>query len=93
MPTGPTISLKRARRLAVRAHLLAGAAARGGGAQATLKIIQHLGYVQIDTISVVERAHHHVLWTRQPGYRPAYLDRLLARDGFGSVSEAVGADA
>ena len=35
-----------------------------------LEIIEHLGYVQIDTISVVQRAHHHVLWTRNQKYRP-----------------------
>lgn len=31
-------------------------------------ILSHCGYVQIDTISVVERAHHHVLWSRCNGY-------------------------
>lgn len=39
--------------------------------------IQHLGYIQIDTISVVERAHHHVLWNRVPHYRTRYIDRLV----------------
>lgn len=42
------------------------------------KAIAHLGYVQIDTISVVQRAHHHVLWSRVPNYQPAMLARLLA---------------
>lgn len=37
-----------------------------------------LGYVQIDTISVVERAHHHVLWSRDRAYRPPVLARLEA---------------
>ena len=49
----------------------------GRGKQATLRAIEHLGYVQIDTISVVERAHHHVLWTRVPNYQPKYLDQLV----------------
>ncbi|WP_020558475.1 winged helix-turn-helix domain-containing protein [Thiofilum flexile] len=44
----------------------------------TLNLIEHLGYVQIDTISVVERAHHHTLWSRNPGYAPEQLDTLLA---------------
>jgi len=44
------------------------------------KAIEHLGYVQIDTISVVARAHDHVLRTRVPNYAPAHLDRLQ-RDG------------
>ena len=41
-----------------------------------LRAIEQLGYVQIDTISVVERAHHHVLRSRVPNYRPAFLDQL-----------------
>lgn len=42
-----------------------------------LKIIEQIGYVQIDTISIVERAHHHVLWTRFPGYKKEMLDELI----------------
>jgi uncharacterized protein YcaQ len=49
----------------------------GRGAGGVLKCIRQLGYVQIDTISVVERAHNHVLWSRVPGYQPAYIDDLL----------------
>lgn len=48
-----------------------------GPALTPQKIIEHLGYVQIDTISVVERAHHHVFWTRNPKYRPEALDKLV----------------
>lgn len=43
-----------------------------------LEVVQQLGYIQIDTISVIERAHHHVLFTRQPQYKAADLDRLMA---------------
>ena len=49
----------------------------GRGKQATLRAIEHLGYIQIDTISVVERAHHHVLWSRVDNYQPGYLDQLV----------------
>ena len=31
--------------------------------------MEHLGYVQIDTIHVIERSHHHILYTRIPAYR------------------------
>lgn len=41
------------------------------------QIIEHLGYVQIDTISVVERAHHHVLWSRLPDYKQDHLNQLV----------------
>lgn len=51
----------------------------GTGLAATRRAVEHLGYVQIDTLSVVARAHHHVLWTRVRDYRPADLDTLLAQ--------------
>lgn len=38
--------------------------------------LRRIGHVQIDTISVVERAHHHVLWSRDRSYRPPVLDAL-----------------
>ena len=44
----------------------------------TLSAIEHLGYVQIDTISAVQRAHHHTLWNRNPRYQPVQLDQLIA---------------
>lgn len=49
----------------------------GRGKGATLRAIEQLGYIQIDTISVVERAHHHVLWSRVSNYRPVFLERLM----------------
>ena len=49
----------------------------GRGKRATLRAVEQLGYVQIDTISVVERAHHHVLWSRVPNYNPKFLDQLV----------------
>jgi uncharacterized protein YcaQ len=42
--------------------------------------VEHIGYVQIDTISVIERAHHHILWTRLPDYQPAQLSRAVSHD-------------
>ena len=47
------------------------------GKDGSLQALQHLGYVQIDTISVVERAHHHVLWSRVPEYDVAHLNQLV----------------
>ena len=52
----------------------------GDKKEGALKVIEHLGYVQIDTIAVVERAHHHTLWARVEDYKKAYLDELLERD-------------
>jgi uncharacterized protein YcaQ len=38
------------------------------------KTIEHLSYVQLDTISIVQRAHHHILRARIPTYNPSWLD-------------------
>ncbi|MEO8211392.1 MAG: crosslink repair DNA glycosylase YcaQ family protein [bacterium] len=44
------------------------------------KIIEQIGYVQIDTISIVERSHHHVLWSRMNSYQRSMLDELVEYD-------------
>lgn len=41
--------------------------------------IRHLGWVQIDTIHVIERAHHHILFSRVPGFQPNDLIELQAK--------------
>ncbi len=46
----------------------------------TAALIHSLGFVQLDTIQVVSRAHHHILWSRNQNYREPMLDHLLARD-------------
>src|ERR1700751_4708161 len=52
----------------------------GDGARATADAVAHLGYVQIDTINVIERSHHHILWTRIPDYRRADLRQAQSVD-------------
>jgi uncharacterized protein YcaQ len=82
--SGPsiTLSLAEARHIALRAQGLAEAPAPFGlGKPAVLRAIQHLGYVQVDTISVLQRAHHHVLWSRVPDYEPDMLHELQSPDG------------
>ncbi|MDD9855232.1 MAG: winged helix DNA-binding domain-containing protein [Gammaproteobacteria bacterium] len=76
------LSIAEARKLALLSQWPPGGGASSrassGAMDAALAAIRHLGYVQIDTISVVERAHHHTLWNRARGYRPAHLAQLLA---------------
>jgi uncharacterized protein YcaQ len=36
--------------------------------------------VQIDTINVIERSHHHILWSRIPAYARADLHHALSQD-------------
>ena len=64
------------RRLALSRQGLGARKAFGSGLAGSLQAIAHLGYVQIDTLAVVERAHHHVLWSRVPGYAPEHLNQL-----------------
>ncbi|QDY71076.1 winged helix-turn-helix domain-containing protein [Qingshengfaniella alkalisoli] len=45
-----------------------------------LSIIRGLGFVQLDAIQVVSRAHHHIVWSRNQHYREPVLDKLLAKD-------------
>ncbi|MGQ0827498.1 MAG: winged helix-turn-helix domain-containing protein [Bacteroidota bacterium] len=52
----------------------------GNGKRGVLSAIQHLGYLQIDTLSVVARAHHHILWSRLPDYNEKFLNELLEKD-------------
>ena len=75
-----TLSLEQARRLTLRAQLLDGRGRPPRGKEGVARTIEHLGYVQIDTISVVQRAHHHTLWNRRADYDPTMLHALQATD-------------
>jgi uncharacterized protein YcaQ len=50
------------------------------GKEGAARCVERLGYVQIDTIAVVQRAHHHTLWSRQPDYDPDMLHELQGSD-------------
>lgn len=81
--------LTRLRRLALAAQGLLHAQPFGRGLVGARKAVNHLGYVQIDTISVVERAHNHVLHSRVPGFQPEMTHKLLLnRDIFEYWSHA-----
>jgi uncharacterized protein YcaQ len=69
-----------ARRIWLRAQRLDTSAPFGAGPPATAAAVEHLGYVQIDTINVIERSHHHILWNRIPDYRRADLRQAQSID-------------
>jgi uncharacterized protein YcaQ len=69
-----------ARRIWLKAQRLDEPASFGAGAEATRAAIEHLGYVQIDTINVIERCHHHILFTRIPEYRREHLHHAQSVD-------------
>ncbi|MBL7202328.1 MAG: YcaQ family DNA glycosylase [Anaerolineae bacterium] len=72
------ISRSTARQLALARQGLDGGWGAAQGKEGVIQTVERLGYVQIDTISVVQRAHHHVLWSRCPDYQPQMLHELLA---------------
>jgi uncharacterized protein YcaQ len=69
-----------ARRIWLRAQRLDSSVPFGEGPQAVAAAVEHLGYVQIDTINVIERSHHHILWSRIPAYRRADLRQAQSVD-------------
>lgn len=71
------LTSEEARHRIISAQGLNRSMAFGLGPQATLTSVEHLSYVQIDTISVVERAHHHTLWSRVPNYNVDVLNGLV----------------
>jgi len=65
-----------ARNIILHAAGLSKRAQFGEGREAVYNVIDHLGFVQIDTNYVVERAHHHSIAARVPDYEPEWLGEL-----------------
>src|ERR1700674_5624992 len=74
----PRLSAPAARRLLLGAQGLLDAPGRATSAS-VYELVLRLGYVQIDSINVVERAHHLILAPRLRGYRSSLLAGLLER--------------
>ncbi len=79
VPTVSTVSAAAARRLLMGAQGLLDDPRGRVTADRLYGLIERMGFVQIDSINVVERAHHLTLASRLDGYRPSLLDRLLER--------------
>jgi uncharacterized protein len=69
-----------ARRIWLRCQRLDTPDPFGDGPAAVAAAVDHLGYVQIDTINVIERCHHHILFSRIPNYRRADLRQAQSLD-------------
>ncbi|MEX2518991.1 MAG: crosslink repair DNA glycosylase YcaQ family protein, partial [Paracoccaceae bacterium] len=70
----------RARRLFLHRHALADAPTGKQSDADLLALIERLGFVQLDSIRWVERAHHMILFARNQTYRPEALKRLIERE-------------
>lgn len=75
------LSRKQARRIMLGAQQLAGPPPKRPTKAKMLEAIRGLGALQIDTISVVARSHHIVLWSRLGNHSPEWLDELYSQDG------------
>jgi len=75
----PTISNAVARKLLLHLQGLSFAPHRKLCRQGLLDLVEHLGYIQLDSINTVERAHHLILFSRNQTYRRRDLTHLLER--------------
>jgi uncharacterized protein YcaQ len=78
--TLPLIPNAVARRLFLDRHALAEAPVGPATGVALSGLVGRIGFVQVDSITTVERAHHMILWSRRQGYRPPALKGLLEPD-------------
>ena len=74
------ISARQAQKIALQQQLLDRSEKFPPGKEGVARVIETLGYIQIDTIAVIQRAHHHTLWTRRPDYTPEMLHCLQVED-------------
>ena len=72
----PLIPNATARRLFLDRHALAEAPSGAAKGEALAALIGRIGFVQLDSIATVERAHNMILWSRRGTFRPEALDRL-----------------
>jgi uncharacterized protein YcaQ len=62
-----------ARRLFLERHALLEPPAGPAKGAALAGLIDRLGFVQVDSVNTLARAHDLILWSRRPSYRPASL--------------------
>ncbi len=75
----PTITAEEGRRLILDLQGLGESHRRKMDDAALMDLIRRLGFVQVDSINMLERAHHMILSSRATGYRPVQLKRLLEK--------------
>ncbi|SEA39536.1 winged helix-turn-helix domain-containing protein [Rubrimonas cliftonensis] len=78
--TPPVLPNALARRLFLHRHALAEPPTGPASGADLAELVRRIGFVQVDSINTVERAHHMILFSRRRSYRPAALRPLLERD-------------
>ena len=78
--TRPLISNRDARRLFLDRHLLLRPTSGPGKGRDLDRLLDTLGFVQVDSVNTLARAHDLILWSRRGQYRPQNLERLVAKD-------------
>lgn len=78
--SAPALSNAQARRLFLDRHALSEAPQGAAHGPDLLALIERLGFVQLDSINTVARAHDLILFSRRPRYRPRSLKLLYERD-------------
>lgn len=78
--TLPVLPNPLARRLFLHRHALGEAPVGPAKGAALAALIDRIGFVQVDSINTVERAHQMILWSRRGTYRPEALKRLTEAD-------------
>lgn len=73
------VSVEAARHLVLSLQGLGEPHRRKPDDEALMDMIVRMGFVQVDSINMLERAHHMILFSRATGYRPAQLSRLLEK--------------
>jgi uncharacterized protein len=71
------ISAAQARRLVLALQGLADPPRRPLSDEGVVELVERLGFLQVDSISTVARAHHMILFARGTSYRPELLRRAL----------------
>lgn len=80
MPKIGRITARDARRLIVDLQGLSAPPRQKLDPDGLVQLVERIGYVQVDSINMVERAHHMILYARNQTYRPAHLKRLVERE-------------
>lgn len=75
-----TLTNTAARRVFLDRHALSETPQGDARGDALLSLIERLGFVQLDSINTVARAHDLILFSRKPRYRPKALRLLYERD-------------